>query len=370
MKMKAAVCREFGKPLRIEEVHLAPPKEREVLIRTMYTGFCHSDWSAVAGYYGFPAPWVPGHESSGIVEEVGPGVTSLRKGDRVVATWMITCGGCKMCTSGRGHICSTSHSIHMKGGLWDGTSRLTDARGERLYHQTFVSGFAEYMVIPEQGAIKVRDDFPLDQACLLACCMPTGLGAVNNVANVKPGNSVAIWGMGGVGLNVVQAAKRRGAKPLIGVDLEGSKEDIAATFGVGHFIDSSKEDPVPRIQELTEGGADFCFEVVGDPGALVQAYWALGIGGKLIMVGMPSIEKMVGLPLMLTPAHNRDVIGTLYGNVRTHHDLPRFMDMITDRDFIDLGKLITRRFKLDEINEVYQAMTKRQIVGRWVCSFE
>jgi S-(hydroxymethyl)glutathione dehydrogenase / alcohol dehydrogenase len=370
MKMKAAVCREFGKALRIEEVDLAPPKVKEVLVRTMYTGFCHSDLSAMAGSYGFPAPWVPGHESSGIVEDVGPGVTSLKKGDRVVATWMITCGECAQCTSGRGHICSTSHAIHMKGGLWDGTSRLIDSKGERLYHQTFVSGFAEYMVIPEQGAIKVRDGFPLDQACFIACCMPTGLGAVNNVANIKPGNSVAIWGMGGVGLNVVQAAKRRGARPLIGVDIEGSKEDIARDFGVGCFIDSSKEDPVPKIQELTGGGANFCFEAVGDPGSLLQAYWALGIGGKLIMIGMPSVDTLVGLPLMFTPAHNRDVLGTLYGNVRTHQDLPKFMDMIMDGDYIDLGKLITRKFRLEDINDVYDAMTKRQIIGRWVCAFE
>ena len=153
-------------------------------------------------------------------------------------------------TSGRGHICSVSHHIHTQGGLWDGTSRLTDANGNRLNHQTFVSGFAEYMVIPEKGAIKVRDDFPLDQACLMACCMPTGLGAVNNVADVRPGDSVAIWGMGGVGLNVVRAAKLRAARPLIGVDIEGNKEALARELGLTHFIDSSTESPVQRSRNL------------------------------------------------------------------------------------------------------------------------
>jgi S-(hydroxymethyl)glutathione dehydrogenase / alcohol dehydrogenase len=369
MKMKAAVCREYHK-LSIEEVELAPPKEREVLVKTMFTGFCHSDWSAVSGYYGFPVPWVVGHEASGIVVDVGPNVTSVKKGDAVVATWMIACGQCPQCTSGQGHICSTSHRIHTQGGLWDGTSRLTDAKGNKLNHQTFVSGFAEYMVIPEEGAIKVRGGFPLDQACFIACCMPTGLGAVNNVANVRSGNSVAIWGMGGVGLNVVRAAKLRGALPLIGIDIEGRKEAIAREFGVSHFIDSSKEDPVPKVQELTGGGADFCFEVIGDPGALLQAYWATAIGGKLIMVGMPPLEKLVALPLFFTPAHNRNVLGTMYGNVRTHHDLPRFMDLVMSGGYIDLGKLITRKFKLEEITDVFNAMTKREIIGRWVCAFE
>ena len=369
MKMKAAVCREYNK-LNIEEVELAPPKENEVLVKTMYTGFCHSDWSAVSGLYGFPVPWVIGHEASGIVVELGKGVASVKKGDPVIATWMIACGTCPQCTSGKGYICSTSHHIHSQGGLWDGTSRLSDISGGKLYHQTFVSGFAEYMVIPEQSAIKVRDGFPLDQACFIACCMPTGLGAVNNVANVRAGESVAVWGMGGVGLNVVHSAKLRGAKPLIAVDIEGSKEVIAREFGASYFINSSKEDPVPKIQELTGGGADFCFEVVGDPGALLQAYWAGAVGGKLVMVGMPPIEKLVGLPLFFTTAHTRSVLGTLYGNVRTHHDLPKFMDLVMDGAYIDLGELITKKFNLDQINDVYNAMTKREIIGRWVCAFE
>ena len=369
MRMKAAVCREYHS-MSIEEVELAPPKAHEVLLRTMYTGFCHSDWSAVQGLGGFPVPWVVGHEASGIVMDTGEGVTSLKKGDPVVATWMISCGTCPQCTSGRGYICSTSHSIHTKGGLWDGTSRLTDSKGRKLNHQTFVSGFAEYMVIPEQAAIKVRDGFPLDQACLMGCCMPTGLGAVTNVANVRAGESVAVWGMGGVGLNVVQAAKLRGATPLIAVDIEGSKESIAREFGASYFVDSSKEDPVPKIQELTGGGADYCFEVVGDPGALLQAYWGLGVGGKLVMVGMPPIDKLVGLPLFFTTAHTRSILGTLYGNVRTHHDLPKFMDLVMNGTYISLGKLMTKKFKLEEINDVFNAMTKREIVGRWVCAFE
>jgi S-(hydroxymethyl)glutathione dehydrogenase/alcohol dehydrogenase len=236
------------------------------------------------------------------------------------------------------------------------------------------------MVIPEQGAIKMPKDLPLDQASFIGCCVPTGYGAVYNVAEVKPGNSVAIWGMGGVGLNVVQSAKLRGASPLIGVDLNGEKEKIAREFGVTHFIDSSKEDPVQEVQLLTGGqrmddgmimggGADFCFEVIGDPGAIQQAYWALNFAGKLIMVGIPPMESRTELPLTLTPPHNKNILGTLYGNVRTHHELPKIVNQILDGRYIDLSKLITKKFKVEEINDVIKAMEEHRIIGRWVCEW-
>jgi Zn-dependent alcohol dehydrogenase len=182
-------------------------------------------------------------------------------------------------------------------------------------------------------------------------------------------------------LNVVRGAKLRGAYPLIGVDLKGSKEDIAREFGVSHFIDSSKEDPVQAVQMLTGGertedgmimggGADFCFEVIGDPGAIQQAYWALGFGGKLIQVGIPSIKTMTELPITLTPVHNRNVIGTMYGNVRTHHELPAIVAQIARGEYMDLSKLISRKFKIEEINDVYEAMKNHEIVGRWVCEWD
>jgi len=368
MKIKAAVLREYKKPITIEEIELAPPKEKEVLVKTAYTGFCHSDYSFIVGAFRFPVPLVPGHEAAGVVEEVGPGVTSVKKGDHVVTAWMCPCGECPECRSGLGHICRKSHEIHGAGALMDMTSRLTDAKGGRLNHQTFVSGFAEYMVVPEIGAIKIRDDMPLEQACFLACCVPTGFGAVYNVAGVKPGDSVAIWGMGGVGLNVVRGAKLRSAYPVVGIDLEGGKERIAREFGATHFINSSKEDPVPIIQELTGGGAKYCFEAIGDPGAIVQASWALGLGGKLIQIGITPESAMTALPLAFTPPHCKSVVGTLYGNIRTHEDIPTFAEMAMKGDF-NLNKLISRKFRVEEINQVVEAMEKRQIVGRWVCEW-
>jgi S-(hydroxymethyl)glutathione dehydrogenase/alcohol dehydrogenase len=369
MKIKGAVLREFRKPVCIEGITLAPPKEKEVLVKTAYTGFCHSDYSIIVGNLRFPLPLVLGHEASGVVVDVGPGVTSVKKGDHVVAVWMCPCGTCPECTSGQGHLCRKSNEMQAAGTLLDMTSRLRDSNGNNLCHHGFVSGFAEHMVIPEVGAIKIREDMPLDQACFLGCCLPTGFGAVYNVAGVKPGDSVAIWGMGGIGLNVVRGAKLRSADPIIGVDLEGSKEAIAKEFGVTHFINSSKKDPVPIIQELTGGGAKYCFEAIGDPGAITQASWALGLGGKLVQIGVTPETTMTGLPLAYVPVHCKSVVGTLYGNIRPHEDIPAFADMVMKGDF-NLARLISKKFKVEEINKVVDSMEKRQIVGRWVCEWE
>ena len=368
MKIKAAVLREYNKPVSIEKIELAQPKANEVLVKTAYTGYCHSDYNFIIGAFKFPLPLVLGHEASGVVEEVGPGVTSLKKGDHVVAAWMCPCGHCPECTSGHGYICRKSHEVHAAGTLMDMTSRLKDSKGNTLCHQTLVSGFAEYMVIPERGAIKIRDDVPLDQACFLSCCVPTGFGAVFNAAGVKPGDSVAIWGMGGIGLNVVRGAKLRSAYPIIGIDLEGSKEAIAREFGVTHFINNSKKDPVPIIQGLTGGGAKYCFEAIGDPGAIIQASWSLGLGGQLTQIGITPEAEMTGLPLAYTPILCKSVVGTLYGNIRTHEDIPTLADMAMKGDF-ELDKLISKKFKIEEINDVGDAMEKRQIIGRWVCEW-
>ena len=369
MKIKAAVLREFNKPVSIETIDLAPPKEKEVLIKTAFTGFCHSDLHFLKGTINFGLPSVIGHEAAGVVEDVGPGVTSVKKGDHVVAAWLVPCGHCPECSSGRQYIWRNNSAMFKKGMLPDGTSRLTDSKGETLCHQIFVSGFAEYMVTPEIGTIKIRDDMPLDQACFLGCCMPTGFGAVYNAAGVKPGESVAIWGMGGVGLNVVRGAKLRSADPIIGVDLEASKETIAREFGATHFIDSSKDDPVPIVQELTNGGADYCFEVIGDPGAVTQASWALSLGGRLVQVGVTPPDSLTGLPLSFFTAQSKSLVGVNYGHIHPHQDIPSFADMAV-RGELQLDKLITKKFKVEEINDVAEAMTRREIIGRWVCEWD
>lgn len=369
MKMKAAVCRAYDEPMTIEEVELAPPKEHEVLVKTKFTGWCKSDFVVVSGRIKMQLPIVIGHESSGIVADVGPGVTSVRKGDHVATTWSASCGNCKMCRSGRETLCLTHTPLIGKGTLLDGTSRLTDAQGKTLHHDFFVSGFAEYMVVPEISAIKMRKDLPLDQACFLGCCMPTGFGAVYNTARVKPGESVAVWGAGGVGLNVIQGARLRGADPIIVVDLEAGKEAIAREFGATHFIDSSREDPVPKVQEITKGGADVIFEVTGEGGSIAQLYWAMGIGGRHIQIGVHDSEEKVTMNFTFTPGSHRQMIGCNYGDIHLHQDLPVFADMVMDGKY-NLSRLIGRRFRLDEINEAYRATRERKTIGRWICVFD
>jgi S-(hydroxymethyl)glutathione dehydrogenase/alcohol dehydrogenase len=206
---------------------------------------------------------------------------------------------------------------------------------------------------------------------MLGCCVPTGFGSTFNTVHVKPGNSVAVWGAGGIGLNAIQGAKLAGANPIISVDIEGSKEKIAREFGATHFINSTKDgDPIKIIQKLTGEGVDFVFEATGEKGAIEQAYWALGIGGKQVQIGIHPMKDTLQMSLALTPPHNKDIIGSLYGGVHVHTDIPAIADMIMDGRYINLSKLITKKFKIDELNSVHEAMRRREIIGRWVCVFD
>jgi len=380
VKIQSAVLREPNKPLTIEELELDSPREKEVLIKYAYTGFCHSDLHLMLGEIPIALPLAIGHEAAGVVEAVGPGVTKVQKGDHVVGTWMIPCGKCHQCLRGMGNICSGNFGSFLEGVLLDGTSRLKDRNGDMVRHGNFVSGFSTYSVVPEDGAIPLPKDMPLDQACFMGCCVPTGWGSVTNTANVQPGDSVVVYGLGGVGLNCLRAAVLRQANPVIAVDLEGSKEDIAMDFGATHFIDSSKEDPVPKIQLLTGGvagedgqimggGADIVFEAIGDPGAIIQAYWSSGMGGKIVIPGITPHDQTTNLPLMLLPLHQKSILGNLYGSISTHIDIPRLVTLAKTGD-LKLDKLVTNKFKLKDINEVADAMIKREIKGRWVCEWD
>jgi S-(hydroxymethyl)glutathione dehydrogenase/alcohol dehydrogenase len=380
MKIKSAVLREPNKPLTIEELELAPPKDKEVLVKTAFTGFCHSDLHLMLGEIPIALPLAIGHEMSGVVEDVGPGVTKVKKGDHVVGTWMIPCGECPQCRRGMGNICSGNFGAFLGGMLLDGTSRLTDRKGEMVRHGNFVSGFSNYTVLPENGAIPLPKEFPLDQACFMGCCVPTGWGSVFNTAQIKPGDSVVVYGLGGVGLNCLRAAVMQHANPVIAVDLEGSKRGLALEFGATHFVDSSKEDPVPFILTLTGGvqveggmwmggGVDVAFEAIGDPGAIIQAYWSTGIGGKVVIPGITPHDQPTNLPLMLLPLHQKSILGNLYGSISTHVDIPRLVNMAMKED-LKLDKLISKKFKLEQINDVADAMVKRQIQGRWVCDWD
>lgn len=369
MKIKAAVLREANKPYTIEELELEPPRQGEVLVRYAYTGYCHSDLHLQLGEIPIAMPLVAGHECSGIVEDVGPGVTKVQKGDHVVGTWMVPCGECPACRRGMGNICSGSFKYFLAGTMLDGTSRLKDKKGQVVMHGNFVSGFSDYSVVPEGGMIPVPKDFPLEWASLMGCCVPTGWGTVTNTANIQPGDTVAVYGLGGVGLNILRACVLRHANPVIAVDLEASKESLAKEFGATHFICNAKEDPVPKIQEITNGGVQYAFEAIGDPGAIIQAWWSTGIGGRVIIPGITPFDKTTNIPLGLLPLHQKALMGNLYGSISTHLDIPRYVDLVKKND-LKLDKLITKKFKVEQINDVADAMVKRQIHGRWVCVWD
>ncbi len=381
MKIKAAVLREAGQPLTIEDIELEAPQTGEALVKYVNTGFCRSDLTIMAGGMGPGTyPMVLGHEAAGVVEEVGPGVDNVKKGDRVVVPWLIACGTCPECLQGKSNVCRTAFIPMVAGTLFNGNLRMKDKSGAPVAMQTFVSGFSTHQVVDACGLVIIPDELPMEQACFMGCCVPTGWGSVNNKADVQPGESVAVFGCGGVGLNVIRAAAVRRANPLIAVDLEGSKEQIAREFGATHFINSTKEDPVPIIQSLTGGidmgdniylggGVDIAFEVIGEPGACIQAFWCLGMAGKLISVGVVHDDQTVNYPQMFLTLQDKSIIGSLYGSAATHLSIPRLSELAARGDLM-LDKLITKHFKLEEINEVAEAMRRREIIGRWVCDLD
>ena len=380
MKIKGVVLREANKPYTIEEMELEPPKAHEVLIRYIYAGYCHSDLHLQLGEIPIAMPLAAGHEGAGVVEEVGPGVTTVKKGDHVGVTWMIPCGVCPQCRRGMGNVCSGNFGNFLQGLLLDGTSRIKDKKGEMIRHGNFVSCFSTHSVVPETGVIPMPKEFPLQFAALMGCCVPTGWGTVNNTAKVQPGDPVAVWGLGGVGLNVLRACVMQHAYPVIAVDLEESKESLAKEFGATHFICNSKEDPVPKILQLTGGvqmpdgmwmggGVAYAFEAIGDPGAIIQAWWSTSIGGRVIVPGITPFDQTTNIPLMLLPLHQKAIMGNLYGSISTHIDIPRLVNLAMKED-LKLDKLVTNTFKMEQINDVAEKMHKRQIMGRWVMAFD
>lgn len=372
MKTKAAVTRDWGEPMTIEELELEDPKAGEVLVKVAHTGFCHSDLSAWKGIYGLDVlPLVLGHETAGVVQAVGEGVTTLKPGDHVVSCWQAPCGICENCVSGDTHICNELLPSLGSGKLpSDGTARFSTKDGEVINHALYVSGFSEYIVSPAVASVKVPKELPLDHACLLGCAVGTGWGSVHRSAGVQAGESVAVWGMGGIGLSIIQGARLAGADPIIAVDLEGSKEEIARKMGATHFINSSEEDPVPIIREELTGGAGvhWVFEAIGDPGAYLQSFFVLKNGGKMMAVGIPSCEDMVMLPFYAIPFQGNQIIGVLYGNLRHQIDIPRLANMAL-KGQINLKDMITKHLNLDQVNDVINAMENREIVGRWVFDF-
>ena len=372
MRIKAAVCREYSVPLSIEQLEMAEPREHEVLVKHLATGFCHSDLHCWLGEIPQSLPMVFGHESCAEVLRVGPGVTSVKPGDRVIGCWMVPCGKCFQCRRGRPNICEGNMPYFREGNLLDGTSRYTDMKGKRVGMGNFVGGFATHAILPEIGAIKVPDHIklPPEQLCQLGCSVVTGWGTVVKVADACEGTTIGVWGCGAIGLNIIRFAALRHCRPIIAVDLEASKRKIALEFGATHFIDSSKDDPVPIIKELTGGrGLESAVEAIGDPGAQVQAWWSLRMGATLIATGITPAETATGIPLCFGSIQAKTIRGTLYGEAHPTEDLPSLMELMASGER-KTDRLVTRTIGLEDLDEAKRAMLAREIVGRWVIKYE
>jgi Zn-dependent alcohol dehydrogenase len=330
-------------------------------------GVCHSDLHVMTGHLAAPLPAILGHEGSGVVAEVGPGVTSIRPGDHVIPLWRLSCGECEYCTGGRSALCPAGTQIRMTGRLLDGTSRFS-VDGKEIKHFAGVSSFAEYSVIPEKSALRIPPDFPLDRAALLGCAVITGVGAVINAARVSPGSSVAVFGAGGVGLNVVQGAALAGAEKIIAVDLLENKLDFARRFGATHTVNASGGKPVEQIRSLTGGrGVDYAFEVIGLPATIRQAYDSLAKRGVAVVVGVTPFETEVSVPVMSLVFEERVLTGSVYGSSRPRIDIPKLIDLY-HAGKLKLDELLTRTYPFERINEAYEALGRGE-VARSVVTF-
>ncbi|WP_315070999.1 Zn-dependent alcohol dehydrogenase [uncultured Microbacterium sp.] len=345
--MKAVVFRDPQSPIEFVDVDLAPPRAGEVRVRIAAAGVCHSDLHVKRGEWDAAAPLVMGHEGSGVVTELGEGVTTLAVGDHVVLSWVPPCGECRYCRAGHEARCQKVATVVAPlGVLFDGTSRLS-LDGEPLHHYLGVSSFAEEVVVPASGAVKVRDDAPLDVIAVVGCAVATGVGAVLNTAAVEPGSTVVVIGCGGVGLNVVQGARLAGAERIIAIDVRPEKTQMALQFGATDRIDASLGDPVAQLRELIPDGVDYAFDAIGRTSTTEQSIQMLGLGGAAVIVGLPPTGARASFePLVLAEADQR-ILGSNYGSVRPSIDVPALVDRYMDGE-LKIDPLISGRRPLAE----------------------
>jgi S-(hydroxymethyl)glutathione dehydrogenase/alcohol dehydrogenase len=354
--MKAAVAWEAANPLEVEEIDLAGPRRGEVLVRLAATGVCHTDAFTLSGRDPeglFPV--VFGHEGAGVVEEVGPEVRSVGTGDHVIPLYIPECGQCKYCLSGKTNLCVKLRATQGQGVMPDGTSRLSQG-GKPIHHYMGTSTFAEYTVVPEIAVAKIRRDAPLEKVCLLGCGITTGIGAVLNTAEVEPGSTVAIFGLGGIGLSVVQGAVMAGAERIFAIDTNPKKFELAAQLGATDTLDPKQVDDVTAfLVDATEGGVDYSFECIGDVEVMGQALACTARGwGQAVIIGVAGAgEEIRARPFLLVTG--RRWLGTAFGGTKGRSELPGLVDAYMD-GHIKIDEMITATLQLDEINRAFDLM--------------
>src|SRR5690348_2557758 len=362
MKVKAAICWEPHRPLEVDEIDLEGPRAGECLVRLVATGVCHTDAYTMSGRDPsglFPA--VLGHEGGGIVEEIGPGVSAVKRGDHVIPLYIPECRSCEFCLSGKTNLCSALLTTQGKGLMPDGTSRLSH-RGRPLHHYMGTSTFAEYTVVPEIALAKIRPDAPLEKVCLLGCGITTGIGAVLNTAKVHPGATVAVFGLGGVGLSVVQGAVMAGAARIVGIDTNPAKFAMARQLGATDCLDPRSVASVAEaVVEMTDGGVDFSFECIGNVEVMGQALACAHKGwGQSIVIGVAGAgEEIHARPFLLVTG--RAWRGTAFGGTRGRTQLPQYVDWYMSGR-LEVDAMITHTMALDDINRAFDLMARGESI--------
>lgn len=359
--MKAAIFHGAHQPLTIEQVDIATPIEHEVVVRVVASGVCHSDLHFVDGFYESPAPAILGHEAAGIVEEVGPQVDEFKPGDHVIACLSVFCGRCEYCLTGRTNLCST-RPVRAK----DAPPRLT-WNGQAVTQFANLSGYAERMLVHSNAIVKIRDDMPLDRAALIGCGVTTGVGAVLNTARIEPGSTVAVFGMGGVGLSAVQGARIAGARMIIGVDVHDHKLETAYELGATHTINASRADPVQQIRELTSGGVDYSFEAIGLKKAAEQCFDCLRAGATATIIGMIPVGQKIELDGSVF-LREKKIQGSSMGSNHFKVDMPKYIDFYM-QGRLKLDEMITREMALADVNEAFRAMKAGEVARQVITSF-
>jgi S-(hydroxymethyl)glutathione dehydrogenase/alcohol dehydrogenase len=346
--VKAAVLYGVGQPLAIEDIEIDEPQAGEVLIKTGASGVCHSDLHFMEGKWMFPMPCVLGHESAGVVEKVGEGVTNVKPGDRVVVAFVQSCGLCSRCTTGRPNLCEGSAALGRMGRI--------KLNGQPMMQFAGMSAFAEYQLVSSAACVHVPDSVPIEVAALVGCSVMTGVGAVTNTVRLPVGSTVAVVGAGGVGLNVIQGAALAGASKIIAVDLLENKLAAAKQFGATDVVDASSGDAVKQVQAMTNGGVDYAFEAIGLMKTAQQCWEMIRRGGTAVVVGMLPLADELTLPNAGTNfLGEKGIIGSFYGSTRQTYDMPWLMELYRQKR-LKIDELISRRYALNEINEAYDAL--------------
>jgi alcohol dehydrogenase len=368
MKIRAAILEGMGaprpyatsKPLKIADVELAPPGPGEVLLRLGAAGLCHSDLSVINGDRPRPTPMVLGHEAAGTVEELGAGVDDLQKGDQVVMVFVPSCGHCLPCAEGRPALCEPGAAANTAGALLSGERRLSRG-GKPVHHHMGVSAFAEYATVSRRSLVKIPSDLPLDEAALFGCAVLTGVGAVVNTARVPPGSSVAVIGLGGVGLAALLGAVASGARQVVAIDLSADKLGLARQLGATETVAGDAGDAVEQVRAATQGGVEYAFEMAGSVKAMELAYKITRRGGTTVTAGLPPPNATFPVPQVNLVAEERTIKGSYIGTCVPTRDLPRFIALYRGGK-LPVDRLLSGRLRLDEINEGFDRLDRGEAV--------